>query len=206
MRKFTNLNYFARKYRAGSDWRRLNSILVLEAGLADNDAEETESEYSGDVTSWWSRDDSIEILSSVYGNLSLEMPEAKPELEVKRTNNMRWTKDNLCRSFGLTLPKMSSVLTSLSSVGDLGNCENTREDCEDHVENHFESETVDSIEYISLYHDLSDTSESDERTLVMYLTESSSQEEESEYCLSDVLGIWHKLHLSKELVTEEVYR
>ena len=179
---------------------------MLEAGLADNDEEETESEYSGDVTSWWSRDDSIEILSSVYGNLSLETPQTEPDLEVKRTNNMRWTKDNLCRSFGLTLPKVSSVMTNLSSVGDLGYCENPRGDCDDQVENNFESETVDSIEYISLYHDLSDTSESDERTLVMYLTETSSQEEESDYCLSDVLAIWHKLHLSKELVTDEVYR
>ena len=196
---------FGRKYRTGSDWRRLNSLFVLEAGLAGEEEEETGSEYSGDVTSWWSRDDSIEILSSVYGNLSLEIPQIKPNIEVKRTNNMRWTKDNLCRSFGLTLPKMSSVLTSLSSVGDLGFCENPREDGEDPVENNFESETVDSIEYISLYHDLSD---SEEGTLVMYLTstESDSQEDESQYCLSDVLGIWHKLHLSKELITDEVFR
>ena len=180
----------------------MNSILVLEAGLAEDEEEEMESEYSGDVTSWWSRDDSI-ILSSVYGNLSLEMLDKKHNIEVKRTNNMRWTKDNLCRSFGLSLPKMSSMLTSLSSVGDLGYCQNSRDDCDDHVENNFESETVDSIEYISLYQELSD---SEGGTLVMYLSTESSTEEESQYCLSDVLSIWHKLHLSKELITDEVFR
>ena len=180
----------------------MNSILVLEAGLAEDEEEEMESEYSGEVTSWWSRDDSI-ILSSVYGNLSLEMLDKKHNIEVKRTNNMRWTKDNLCRSFGMTLPKVPSVLTSLSSVGDLGYSQNSRDDCDNHGENNFESETVDSIEYISLYQDLS---ESDDRTLVMYLSTESSIEEESQYCLSDVLSIWHKLHKSKELITDEVFR
>ena len=179
----------------------MKSLLVLEAGLTEEEEEEEEeeemeSEYSGEVTSWWSRDDSIEILSSVYGNLSLQMLDTKHNIEVKRTNNMRWTKDNLCRSFGLSLPKMSSMLTSLSSVGDLGYCQNSRDDCDDH-------ETVESIEYISLYQELS---ESEEGTLVMYLSTESSAEEESQYCLSDVLSIWHKLHLSKELITDEVFR
>ena len=179
----------------------MNSIILLESGLGDEE-EETESEYSGDVTSWWSRDDSIEILSSVYGNFSLEI-EDRNHLDLARTNHMMWTKDNLCRSFGLTLPKVSTVLSSFSSIGDLAYCDNYKDVLEHHIDNNFESETVDSIEYISLYQELS---EGDEGTLVMYLSSDQEEEEEARYELSDVLAIWHKLHQTRHLVTDKVFR
>ena len=190
--------HFPRKYRSGTDWRRINSIILVESGLAaEEEEEETGSEYSGDVTSWWSREDSIEVLSSVYGTLSLEIP--------ARTAQMMWTKDNLCRSFGVTRPRVTA-LSSLST--DLGCCDNYREVFQDQIENNFESETVDSIEYISLYHDLSQGSdiEEDARTLVMYLSSESQTEEEVRYELGDVIAIWHKLHQYRHLVTDEVFR
>ena len=171
---------------------------MLESGLADEgqeeeEEEETGSEYSGDVTSWWSRDDSIEILSSLYENLSLEIP--------GRTGQMMWTKDNLCRSFGVSLPRVT-VLSSL------GYSNNYKEVLEDQNDQNFESETVDSIEYISLYHELSlgSESEEDDRTLVMYLSSETQTEEEVRYELGDVIAIWHKLHQNKHLVGDEVFR
>ena len=89
-----------------------SDMLCMEEG--DEDDEDQDSEYSGEVTSWQSREDSIEILSSHdnsldilsssefnqiqdhYQQASLQI-EPESHQELIRPDVRRWMNDKICR-------------------------------------------------------------------------------------------------------------
>ena len=146
------------------------------------------SEYSGEVSSWRSRDDSLDLLTT--GNNSLDPMTSDGDLHDTSSSNgplvtldyiadvssvelltstplvprdpRRWTRDKLCQSFGLSMP-ITEVTWESSTLGSLVTTEITTPGCV--------SETVDSIEYFSpRYSPSSEAEASADDTVVMLLT------------------------------------
>ena len=159
------------------------------------------SEYSGEVSSWRSRDDSLDLLTTCNnsldpltsdGDLHETSSSASPLVtldyiaDVAMTSTplvprdpRRWTRDKLCQSFGLSSDLIIEVTGEESStLGSLVNTEMTTPGCV--------SETVDSIEYFSpRYSPSTEAEASADDTVVMLLT---SDDEASEDVMSEQDG------------------
>ena len=86
-------------------------MLCIEEG--DEGCIDQDSEYSGEVTSWQSREDSIEMLSSHENSLDIlsssefhqQQPyqqvvlpsESEPQQDIIRPDVRRWMNDKICR-------------------------------------------------------------------------------------------------------------
>ena len=144
------------------------------------------SEYSGEVSSWQSRDDSLDLLTTCENSLdpltsdgdlgtssspsplvTLDYITNVSSAEVVTSTPMvprdprRWTRDKLCQSFGLSMPvtEVIEVTEDHSTLGSLMDI--TTPGCV--------SETVDSIEYFSPRYSPSSEASGDD-TVVMLLT------------------------------------
>ena len=144
------------------------------------------SEYSGEVSSWQSRDDSLDLLTTCDNSLdpltsdgdletssypsplvTLDYIANVSSAEVVTSTPMvprdprRWTQDKLCQSFGLSMPvtEVTEVTEDHSTLGSLMDI--TTPGCV--------SETVDSIEYFSPRYSPSSEASADD-TVVMLLT------------------------------------
>ena len=64
------------------------------------DGVDIDSEYSGEVSSWRSREDSLDILTSYNNSLDILEPEYISDINsapIIRPDVRRWTTDKLCR-------------------------------------------------------------------------------------------------------------
>ena len=166
------------------------------------------SEYSGEVSSWRSRDDSLDLLTTCDNSLdpltsdgdlhdtsssngplvtldyiadvsSVELLTSTPLVP---RDPRRWTRDKLCQSFGLSMP-ITEVTWESSTLGSLVTTEITTPGCV--------SETVDSIEYFSpRYSPSSEAEASADDTVVMLLTtdDEAGAGEASECVISERAG------------------
>ena len=159
------------------------------------------SEYSGEVSSWRSRDDSLDLLTTCNNSLDPLTSDGDLHETSSSTNPLvtldyiadvamtstplvprdprRWTRDKLCQSFGLNSDLIIEVTGEESStLGSLMNTEMTTPGCV--------SETVDSIEYFSpRYSPSTEAEASADDTVVMLLT---SDDEASEGVMSERAG------------------
>ena len=165
------------------------------------------SEYSGEVSSWRSRDDSLDLLttcnnsldpltsdgdlhetSSSTGLVTLDYIADVSSVEVITSTPLvprdprRWTRDKLCQSFGLSMA-ITEVTGESSTLGSLVDTEITTPGCV--------SETVDSIEYFSpRYSPSTEAEASADDTVVMLLTtdDEAGAGEDSEGVISKRAG------------------
>ena len=189
---------------------------------------DVESEYSGEVSSWRSRDDSLDLLTTCDNSLDpltsdgdlmdTSSSSAGPlvtldyiaSTPIVPRDPRRWTRDKLCQSFGLTTP-VTEVREEDSSLDRL---DLTTPGCV--------SETVDSIEYFSPRYSPS-TEASAEDTVVMVLTtedeggpgdtsEAGDDIDESEVSdgatvdTAELLSLLHLIHTEEENFDEEILR
>ena len=180
---------------------------------------DVESEYSGEVSSWRSRD-SLDLLTTCQNSLVTRdlvtchnsplvtldyidnisnMGEAATSTPVLPRDPRRWRTDRLCRSFSAPSPPS---LLDITTPGCL-------------------SETVDSIEYFSpLYSPSSEASGDD--TVVMLLTtddeagasgeatsdhqDISLASQETQYDIPELLSLLHWLHTEEDSLDEDIVR
>ena len=192
---------------------------------------DVDSEYSGEVSSWRSRDDSLDLLTTCDNSLDPLTSNGDPHTsspgplvtldyiadvsEVITSTPLaprRWTRDKLCQSFGLSMP-VTEATGDNSTLGSLMDI--TTPGCV--------SETVDSdsIEYFSPRQSPS-TEASAEDTVVMLLTtedeagagDTSEGGEEHSDIVSDVttvdtaelLSLLHWIHTEEGNFDEEILR
>ena len=193
---------------------------------------DVESEYSGEVSSWRSRDDSLDLLTTCDNSLdpltsdgdlhtssspgplvTLDYIADVSSAEVFTSTPLaprRWTRDKLCQSFGLSMP-VTEVTGDNSSLGSLMDI--TTPGCV--------SETVDSdsIEYFSPRHSPSTEASADDTVVMLLTTEDEGAGDTSEggeehslvsnvttVDTAELLSLLHWIHTEEGNFDEDILR